>query len=175
MDFTQLIWVDWAIIAVVALSTVVSLWRGFTREAFSLAGWVVAFIIANLYASQVASGLGDYISNVTARYLAGWLLLFLLVLVLAGLIATVISQLVKATGLGPTDRLLGTLFGFTRGVIIVLVIVFLIHELLSPKDQAWLHQAQLMPHVDALMSWAQRTLGHFDTGNLSDIVPVPPA
>ncbi len=173
MDWTQLTWVDWAIITIVALSTLVSLWRGFTREALSLAGWVAAFIIANLYATELASSLTGYISNVTARYVAAWLLLFLTVLVVTTLIGIVVSQLVKATGLGPTDRLLGTLFGFTRGVVIVMVLVFLVRELLPPRDQVWLHQAQLMPHVDALMDWAQTTLGHFDTGKLSAISAQP--
>lgn len=164
-------WLDWAIIGIVGLSTLLSLWRGFTREALSLVGWVAAFVIANLYASQLASSLTEFISNVTARYMAAWLLLFVVVLVLAGLAGMVMSQLVRATGMGPTDRLLGTIFGFTRGVVIVLVLVFLIRELLPPRDHMWLHQAQLMPQVDALMNWAQGILGRFDTGDLSAIVP----
>lgn len=162
-------WVDWAIIAIVALSTLVSLWRGFTREALSLLGWVAAFIAANLFASDVASGLAGVIGNITARYIAAWLLVFIGILLAFGLVSMVMSQLVKATGLGPTDRLLGTLFGFTRGVVIIMVLVFLVRELLPPRDQAWLHQARLMPHVDAIMDWAQGTLARFDTDNLSVI------
>ncbi|MBN7798673.1 CvpA family protein [Parahaliea mediterranea] len=171
MNWTLLTWVDWAILAVVGLSTLVSLWRGFTREALSLLGWVAAFVAANLFASEVASGLAGVIGNITARYIAAWLLVFIGVLLVVGLAGMVMSQLVRATGLGPTDRLLGTLFGFTRGVVIVMVLVFLIRELLPPRDQAWLHQAQLMPHVDALMDWAQGALARFDTDSLSAMAP----
>lgn len=174
MNLAALTWVDWAIIAIVGLSTLVSLWRGFTREAVSLLGWVAAFVAANLFASELASGLTEYISNITARYIAAWLLLFIGVLLVFGLVSMFLSQLVKATGLGATDRLLGTVFGFARGVVIVLVLVFLIRELLPPRDQVWLHQAQLMPQVDALMSWARQTLSHFDTDSLSAMAPKAP-
>lgn len=171
LDLTQLTWVDWAILSIVGLSTLVSLWRGFTREALSLLGWVVAFVIANLFASELATSLTGYISNITARYIAAWLLLFIAVLVVFGIVSMIMSQLVRATGLGATDRLLGTLFGFTRGVLIVMVLVFLIRELLPPRDQVWLHQAQLMPQVDALMDWARGTLSRFDTDSLSALAP----
>lgn len=158
---------------IVGLSTLVSLWRGFTREALSLLGWVAAFMAANLFATQVASGLTEFISNLTARYVAAWLLVFILVLVLVSLVSMVVSQLVRATGLGPTDRLLGTLFGFARGIVIVLVLVFLLRELLPPRDQQWLHQAQLMPQVDALMDWARGTLASFDIGDRPALVAEP--
>jgi membrane protein required for colicin V production len=171
LDWNLLTWVDWAMIAIVGLSTLLSLWRGFTREAISLLGWVAAFIAANLLAGEAASRLADIISNVTARYIAGWLLVFVGVLLVVGVASLVISQLVHATGLGPTDRLLGTIFGFTRGVVIVMVLVFLVRELLPPRDQVWLHQARLMPHVNTLMNWAQSTLGRLDTDRFSAVVP----
>jgi len=42
------------------------------------------------------------------------------------------------------------------------VLVFLARELLAPRDQQWLYQAQLMPQIDALMNWAQQLLGRWD-------------
>lgn len=171
LELTQLTWVDWAILTIVGLSTLVSLWRGFTREALSLLGWVAAFVAANLFASELATSLTSYISNITARYIAAWLILFIAVLMIFGIVSMIMSQLVKATGLGATDRLLGTIFGFARGVVIVMVLVFLIRELLPPRDQVWLHEAQLMPQVDALMEWARSTLARFDTDSLSALAP----
>ena len=46
IDWAHLNGVDWVIISVLAVSTLLSLWRGFTREALSLAGWVAALVIA---------------------------------------------------------------------------------------------------------------------------------
>ncbi|MEQ9463097.1 MAG: CvpA family protein [Haliea sp.] len=162
-------WVDWVVVAIVGLSMLVSLLRGFTREALSLLGWIAAFVIAYVFAGEVASRMSGLISNITARYIAAWLLLLVGVLLLAGLLSMLVTQLVRATGLGMLDRLLGTIFGFARGVIIVLVLVFLIRELLPPRDQVWLYQAHLMPQIDALLNWAMQILGQLDTDRLSAI------
>jgi len=162
-------WVDWTIVAIVVLSSLLSLLRGFTREALSLAGWIAAFVLAYVFAGQLASQMTELISNLTARYVAAWLLILVGVLLLTGLVSMLLSQLVKATGLGALDRLLGTIFGFARGMVIVLVLVFLVRELLPPRDQVWLYQAQLMPRIDALMNWALQLLGQFDSGRWSAI------
>lgn len=162
-------WVDWAVVAIVALSTLLSLLRGFTREALSLLGWIAAFVIAYVFAGDLASRMTEVISNITARYIAAWLLLLVGVLLVTGLVSMLMAQMVRATGLGTLDRLLGTIFGFARGVIIVLVLVFLIRELLPPRDQVWLYQAQLMPQIDALLNWAMQLLGQLDTDRLSAI------
>ncbi|QIB67283.1 CvpA family protein [Kineobactrum salinum] len=156
-------WVDWAIAVIVVLSTLLSLLRGFTREALSLAGWIAAFVLANLFASELATQMADLVSNLTARYIAAWLVIFVAILLVAGLTGMLLAQLVKVSGLGTLDRVLGTVFGFARGVVIVLVLVFLIRELLPPRDQVWLHQAQLMPQVDALMNWVLQLLGGWST------------
>jgi|TARA_R100001509_G_scaffold139808_2_gene94389 membrane protein required for colicin V production len=155
-------WLDWGFVVIVALSTLFSLLRGFTREALSLLGWVAAFVLANLFASSVASHLSEAISNLSARYIAAWLLVFAATLVAATLLAVLVGQVVRATGLGALDRLFGMVFGFARGVVIVLVLVFLARELLAPRDQQWLYQAQLMPQIDALMNWALQLLGRWD-------------
>lgn len=162
MSWHAFTWLDWGIVAIVGLSTLFSLLRGFTREALSLLGWVAAFVLANLFASAVATELAGAISNLTARYIAAWLLVFAATLVAGTLLAVMVGQAVRATGLGALDRLLGMIFGFARGIVIVLVLVFLARELLAPRDQQWLYQAQLMPQIDALMNWALQLLGRWD-------------
>tara|TARA_R110000787_G_scaffold261389_1_gene366756 strand:- start:817 stop:1335 length:519 start_codon:yes stop_codon:yes gene_type:complete len=162
-------WVDWVVVAIVALSTLLSLLRGFTREALSLLGWIAAFVIAYVFAGELASRMTGLVSNITARYIAAWLLLLVGVLLVTGLLSMLMAQMVRATGLGTLDRLLGTIFGFARGVIIVLVLVFLIRELLPPRDQVWLYEAHLMPQIDALLNWAMQMLGQLNSDRLSAI------
>ncbi|MEQ9396736.1 CvpA family protein [Haliea sp.] len=162
-------WVDWVVVAIVALSTLLSLLRGFTREALSLLGWIAAFVIAYVFAGELASRMTGLVSNITARYITAWLLLLVGVLLVTGLLSMLMAQMVRATGLGTLDRLLGTIFGFARGVIIVLVLVFLIRELLPPRDQVWLYQAHLMPQIDALLNWAMQMLGQLNSDRLSAI------
>ena len=155
---------DWAIIVILGLSILLSLWRGFIREAASLAGWIVAFVIANMFVSEMASLLSQWIANTTGRYVAAYALLFAGTLVVVGVLGKIGTQLVRATGLTLLDRLLGTAFGFARGIIIVLVLVYLLRQLAPPQNLVWLDQAQLMPHVDMLGQWAQQLFSSYQSG-----------
>jgi membrane protein required for colicin V production len=165
VDWTQLSAVDWGIVVVLSLSMLLSLWRGFVREAVSLAGWVVAFVIANLYANELASVLAQWIQNITGRYVAAYGLLFAGTLVLAGILAKVSAQVVKVTGLSLLDRLLGTAFGLARGIIIVLVAVYFLRHLVPPQELQWLDQSQLMPHLDMLAQWVRSLFYDYNSGS----------
>jgi membrane protein required for colicin V production len=150
VDWVNFTAVDWAIIAVLGLSILLSLWRGFVREAVSLAGWIAAFVIANMFVGEMAAFLQQWIANVTGRYVAAYALLFAGMLMVAGIAGKLSAQVVKVTGLTLLDRLLGTVFGFARGIIIVLVVVYVLRQLAPPQNLLWLDESQLMPHVDML-------------------------
>ena len=167
VDWAHLNGVDWVILVVLTLSIVVSLWRGFAREAISLAGWVAAFILANLFVDPMASFLSNWIDNITGRYVAAYAILFVGTLVVAGVSGKLASQLVKVTGLTVLDRILGTVFGFARGVILILVAVFILRQLVPPGDLQWLHQSQLMPHLDMLSHWVQVLFSQVNAGQWS--------
>jgi membrane protein required for colicin V production len=164
IDWTLFNGADWVILAVMGLSILLSLWRGFVREAVSLAGWIAAFVIANLFTGEMAAFLATWIDNITGRYIAAGAILFAGTLVLAGLIAKLGNQVVHATGLTFLDRLLGTAFGFARGIIIVLVVVYLLRHLAPPQNLLWLDQAQLMPHVNMLGQWVQLLFSRYQSG-----------
>jgi len=164
VDWTHFNAVDWTIITVLGLSVLLSLWRGFLREAISLAGWIAAFVIANLFVGDLAAVLGQWIANVTGRYVAAYALLLVGTLVVAGVTATLGAQFVKATGLTLLDRLLGTAFGLARGIILVLVAVYLLRQLAPPQNLLWLDQAQLMPHLDMLAQWVQLLFADYRAG-----------
>ncbi|MCB1854744.1 MAG: CvpA family protein [Pseudomonadales bacterium] len=153
--FSQFGAVDWVIVVVMTLSVLLSLWRGFAREALSLAGWVAAFLIANLFVDQMAALLAGAINNITGRYVAAYAILFVGTLVASTLATYLVAQLVRATGLSLLDRLLGTVFGFARGVILILVCVFVLRQLVAPTDLQWLDHSQLMPHIDMFGRWAR--------------------
>ncbi|MEL7044949.1 MAG: CvpA family protein [Pseudomonadota bacterium] len=156
--FNQL---DWIIVVIVGLSALLSLWRGFVREALSLAGWVIAFIVANLAAVHVANGIGELIANRTGRYIVAWSLLFVVTLVASSITARITSKLIKASGLGIADRLLGMVFGVLRGALIVMALVFVVREIVPRSEQSLLDESQLMPHIDVLLGWSSRTFEQF--------------
>ena len=164
VDGVDLTAVDWGIIAVLGLSIVLSLWRGFVREALSLAGWVAAFVIANMFVGEMAALLEHWITNVTGRYVAAYALLFAGTLIVSGILSKMGAQAVKVTGLTLLDRLLGTAFGFARGIIIILVAVYVLRQLAPAQNLVWLDQSQLMPHVDMLGQWVQVLFSKYGNG-----------
>jgi membrane protein required for colicin V production len=164
IDWTHFNAADWAILVVLGLSILLSLWRGFVREAASLAGWIAAFIVANMFVGQMASVLAPWIINITGRYVAAYALLFAGTLVVAGILGKLSVQVVRATGLTFLDRLLGTAFGFARGIIVILVVVHLLRQYAPPQNLVWLDQAQLMPQLDMVGKWVQLAFSHYQSG-----------
>ncbi|MCP5123130.1 MAG: CvpA family protein [Pseudomonadales bacterium] len=170
-EISHLTAVDWVIIVVLAVSTLLSLWRGFVREAMSLAGWVAAFLVANLFVDQMAGLLAGTIENITGRYVAAYAILFVGTLVASTFVTFLAAQFVKATGLTLLDRLLGTVFGFARGIILILVCVFVMRQLVPPTELLWLEQSTLMPHIDMLGQWAQGLFARANGGQWPALSP----
>lgn len=164
IDLSQLNGVDWFIIVVLSISTLLSLWRGFVREALSLLGWVAAFIIAHLFVDQLAAQMSTLIANMTGRYIAAYAILFVSTLVLFTLIVHLAVKLVRVTGLSVLDRVLGTVFGFARGVIIILVLAYVVQQLVPPEEQKSLLESQLMPHMNMLANWVQAVFARVNPG-----------
>ncbi|HTT07235.1 MAG TPA: CvpA family protein [Gammaproteobacteria bacterium] len=145
----QLIWVDIGILAVIGISTLISLFRGFVREVLSLVAWVAAFWVAITFSPQLADLLTSKISVPSARTFLAFGALFLATLFAGGLINFLIGKLIKATGLSGTDRMLGIFFGLARGIAIVTVLVLLAGLTPLPKDPWW-HESQFIPHFQQL-------------------------
>lgn len=150
---------DWMIIAVVVLSTLLSLKRGFVKEVMSLVTWVVAFIIAVKFTSPLQTLLIDQVQNDQIRYVVAFIALFIATLVLGALVNFVLGSLVQVTGLSSTDRIIGMLFGFVRGGLIVVAFISLLS--LSPaieKSDMW-KSSQLVPQLVVLKDWVREMLG----------------
>jgi membrane protein required for colicin V production len=162
--WSQFTLLDWVIVVVLLVSTLLSLWRGFVREALSLAGWVAAFLVANLFGDQMAALLSGAIQNISGRYVAAYALLFVGTLVATTFVTHLAGQLVRATGLTLLDRLLGTGFGFARGIILILVVVYILRQLVPPTELLWLEKSVLMAHVDMLGRWAQEAFARASSG-----------
>ena len=130
----QLGWVDLTLIGALVLSTLIGLWRGFVFEIVSLLGWLVAYVIANLFGPLLAQALpfGDPASPLRVWIAYG--VVFLFVLIACTLLARMLRALISATPLSVIDRLLGGVFGVARGVLISVIVATLI--MLSPFAHA---------------------------------------
>ncbi len=143
-----MIWVDYVIIGIIGLSALISLMRGFMREAFSLAAWVLAFWVAWNFFRELALQL-TLISIPSLRLGASFAILFITTLVVGGLINFLAGQLVDKTGLTGTDRLIGMLFGAARGILLVTALMLLAGLTPLPEDPWW-QQSQLIGYFQEL-------------------------
>lgn len=130
-------WVDWALLAVLAISVVIGLVRGFVFECLSLAGWLVAWFAAQWGAPWVATQLPVSDSTSAMSHGAAFLLAFVAALVVWALLSRLVRMLIHATPLSIPDRLLGAGFGALRGGVLLLALCTVV--LLTPAAQsgAW--------------------------------------
>jgi len=128
---------DIAIVAVLAISMLWGVWRGFVREIFSLVGWVLAFLAANAVAAPIGDALPDSLARAEVRVLIAFVVVFVFILSAATLVAMLVSRLFKAAGLGGIDRTLGGVFGLARGVLILVAATVAVGLTTLPGQALW--------------------------------------
>ena len=154
-------WADWAIIGILALSSGIGLMRGLVKEAFSLAVWVAAVVIAKTFSPQLAVLLSSAIKTPSLRDLAAFATLFVLTLLVGAMANYLVGALVKMTGLSGTDRLLGVLFGVVRGFIIVMLMIVFLPAILPVDQDPWWQESLLIGHLLQFESWAREFFSAF--------------
>ncbi len=152
-----MIWVDYLLVAIISLSALLSLWRGFVREALSLASWILALWVAILFFDSLGRLLARWIDTPSISDVIAFTILFVSAVVLGGLVSLLAGQLVARTGLTATDRALGMVFGMARGVVIVAVLVLLAGLTAVPQDPWW-SQSLLLGHFQDMALWLRSFL-----------------
>jgi membrane protein required for colicin V production len=147
-------WVDLVILGILGISILISLWRGFTREALSLAGWVLAVWVALMFSDNLERLLRSQIDTPSLRLIVAFAILFFLTLLVAAFINYLAVQLIKKTGLSGTDRVIGIAFGLARGIVLVTVLVLLAGFTAVPRDPWW-NQSSLLHYFEDLAVWTR--------------------
>jgi len=159
-------WIDIAIVALIVLSAVLSLFRGFIKEALALASWLVALWIAMIFYEDVAAVLAKWISEPSLQKILAFSILFITVLLLGAAANYLASKLVAKTGLAGTDRMLGVVFGMVRGAVIVAILVLLAGLTPLPHDHWW-QDSQLLKYFQDFAMWMRGYLPKEISDNIS--------
>jgi membrane protein required for colicin V production len=145
---------DLAVIAILAISIGLALWRGMVRELFSLVSWLGAFWISKEFAGIVAGWLPASVSNPGLRLVIGFVGLMVLSLLVFSLLTLLMVHLVKVAGLKNSDRTLGAFFGLVRGVIIIVILVLVGGMTSAPREAFWRNALLSRPLV-AVALWVK--------------------
>ena len=172
--------VDIVVLAVIALSTLLALGRGFVKEVLSIFGWIGAAIgtlLIFFYVPQIRAFFGKQIAEPVLADIACAVAIFVVLLIVLGFFNHAIASRVHASSLGPLDKSLGLVFGLARGVILVALAHMAMTDWFIPnKDQRpdVINQARTEPYVamaaDFIKSkipqeWKDRASAVFDEGS----------
>ncbi len=133
--------IDGVVALVIVLSALLAYSRGFVREALAIAGWIVAGIIAFIFAPQLEPlvkeipVIGDFIADsCELSMITAFAVVFAIALIVASLIVPLFSSLVQRSALGGVDQGLGFVFGVARGILLV-AIAYFVYETVVTSQQ----------------------------------------
>lgn len=174
----QLQWVDLAIIAIIGLSVLTGLFRGFVKELVALCVWILAIYLGFNYSQTLDPFLSKYIQEQSARTAVAFVIILFGTLLVGGIINAILSFILKRAGLSGTDRTLGMGFGFIRGVFIVALIMVAVKMTSLPYEH-YSQESKLYARFDPVVAVIYGHLPEFikqvksvdKTENIIDTMP----
>ena len=133
--------IDGVVALFIVLSAILAYSRGLVREALAIAGWVVAGILAFLFAPQLeplvkeVPVVGDFIADsCELSMIAAFAGVFGIGLIVSSLITPLFSSLVQRSALGGIDQGLGFVFGVARGVLLIAIAYFVYETVITSQS-----------------------------------------
>jgi len=159
MTFSAPTLLDIILLAVMLISGLLAMIRGFMREILSIAAWGIAALVTLYSYLRVLPMAKQYFSSdmVAAGVTIGGI--FLLTLLIVSIITVRISDMILDSRVGALDRTLGFLFGLGRGLIIV-VVAFLFFAWLVPdrSQPEWVRAAKSKVVLQSTGQWLMSML-----------------
>ena len=150
---------DIALIAVMLISGLLAMVRGFMREILSIIAWILA-AGATLYAySKLLPLAKQYFNNDIVAAVAVIGGVFLVTLLIVSILTVRISDMVLDSRVGALDRTLGFLFGLARGLVIVVVAFMFFNWLVPDRSQPeWVKGAKSRVVLTGTGQWLMSML-----------------
>ncbi|MBF0370427.1 MAG: CvpA family protein [Magnetococcales bacterium] len=145
---------DYVLLTIVGFSALVGVMRGFVKEAFRLAGWIVAYLSAFWFGHRLEPFLIPHLDATSAGF-AAFALIFIVIWLIAWGLGLLVQSMIEAVGLTLLDRFSGAGFGIARGVLIILAgfMIFLSFDMEQPK---MVKRSLLAPYCVEGVAWLGR-------------------
>ncbi|MFT6098728.1 MAG: membrane protein required for colicin V production [Arenicella sp.] len=136
---------DWIIAAILVVSILVGIFRGFIKESLSLISWILAIWLAFNFCTQAGEFIHQYI-NIPApkfREWAGFASVFISTLFVFSIISYIITKIFVRGPIKGVDRVLGLGFGGLRGVAIVVAVLVVAKGFGMETSEWWQNSQQI--------------------------------
>lgn len=154
-----MVWLDYLILVTLVLSTAFGIWRGFVKEALSLAAWVVAFWAALSFSGELARWFAAKAGTGNAGPVLAFAVIFVGVLVVGAVVNHIVHKGVEKAGLAGFDRMLGGIFGLVRGVGIAALLLLFVGQMYGDRTDVW-QRSKLVPYFKPVVVWLRSHLDH---------------
>jgi membrane protein required for colicin V production len=139
-------YLDLAVLAIVLVSALLSMLRGFSREVLAIASWAAAAAAAYSFYPLVVPYLAPYIHKDIIAQAAAAAIVFFATLIVVSLFTVRLSDAILDSKIGALDRTLGFVFGVARGFLLAVVAFAIFNWLVSEKQQPeWVKTAKTRP------------------------------
>lgn len=158
--------IDVVLVALVLVSALLGLMRGFVGILMSTAAWLLAGLVAFKFGADAALWLSGDGQPTVSETFGGYALSFIVVLLAVGMIGALVRSMVRASELSGLDRALGFAVGAFRGLVIACVLVLVLGFTPLPKEPSW-RQSQVLPLLMPGVGWMRNQLPEWsvpDTG-----------
>ena len=141
---------DYFILTILIVSSIYGVYRGLIKEILSLAGLVLSFYLASNFDNSLAN-LVPIENKSDFLIISAFILIFVSTLILTSLLIKIISKVLKFAGLSILNRFFGFIFGMARGLVVVLVILYL-NQLIPFINLIDPTESMLIPFLDPIFS-----------------------
>jgi membrane protein required for colicin V production len=136
---------DIILIIILFVSILFGILKGFIRELFSLAFFIIAVVLSFLFYHEVGGIFMASLKNRDVSNFAGFITIFILVLIVGAVVTYLVKKVFTIGPLKAIDMILGGLFGLLRGILIASIIVFAL--IVFPVSDSLITRSQLSPYV----------------------------
>ncbi len=159
---------DYILIAVVVISSLIGLIRGFVRESLSLLVILAALWLAFQYSVKAAAYLVDVIPNDSARLWAAVIGIIVATLLIGMILQKLILYFMKKAESTYLDKFMGFLFGILRGFVVIGLIVWGISNT-ALKDKSWWKDSGMVKFLQTSFIWLDQYHNNYTSVAKSDV------
>ena len=161
----SLVNIDTFFIFIILASVFIGFLKGFIKEIISISALLLAAWVSTNFGSYFGSYFAPWINEPVGQLWAGYLFSFIVVIFMGMITARILSKIFRLSVSVKIDRIMGAVFGFCRGAILLAIIV-LGGQLTNAVEKEWWVNSQYIPYAkllaDKLVEHTPRNLEFID-------------